>query len=146
MGKDAGALREAWETLARTEWAKVGQKGEEKNPFGWDTPEGIEVKPLYTASDLEELSHLHTFPGFLPYARGIRATMYTGRPWTLRQYAGFSTARETNAFFFGNAWPEGNGDFPLHLTCPPIEDMTQTIPGLWEMLERLVLQLIPLRI
>jgi len=99
MGKDAGALREAWETLARTEWAKVGQKGEEKNPFGWDTPEGIEVKPLYTASDLEELSHLHTFPGFLPYARGIRATMYTGRPWTLRQYAGFSTARETNAFF-----------------------------------------------
>lgn len=68
-------------------------------PFSWMTPEGIEVKALYTEKDLEELSHLNTMPGIPPYTRGIRETMYVGRLWTLRQYAGFSTAKDTNAFF-----------------------------------------------
>jgi len=66
------------------------------------TPEGIDVKALYTAEDLEGLEHLDGLPGFAPFARGPRATMYAGRPWTLRQYAGFSTAEESNAFFRNN--------------------------------------------
>ena len=68
----------------------------------WQTPEGIEVKPLYTAADLEELSDLDSLPGFAPFVRGPRATMYAGRPWTVRQYAGFSTAEESNAFYRKN--------------------------------------------
>lgn len=67
--------------------------------LNWTTPEGLLVKPLYTEKDLEGLSHLNTLPGVPPYTRGIRETMYAGRPWTLRQYAGFSTAKDTNAFF-----------------------------------------------
>ena len=66
------------------------------------TPEGIPVKPLYTAADLEELENVDTLPGFAPFMRGPRATMYTGRPWTVRQYAGFSTAEESNAFYRRN--------------------------------------------
>jgi len=68
----------------------------------WDTPEGIAVKPLYTAEDLEGLSHLDSLPGMAPFVRGPRATMYAGRPWTVRQYAGFSTAEESNAFYRKN--------------------------------------------
>jgi methylmalonyl-CoA mutase len=63
------------------------------------TPAGLEVKSLYTARDLEGLTHLDTIPGEAPFVRGVRATMYASRPWTLRQYAGFSTPEETNAFF-----------------------------------------------
>ncbi|MEC7705148.1 MAG: methylmalonyl-CoA mutase family protein, partial [Pseudomonadota bacterium] len=63
------------------------------------TPEQIDVEPLYTAADLAGLDHLDSNPGQAPFTRGIRATMYTNRPWTIRQYAGFSTAEETNAFF-----------------------------------------------
>ncbi len=63
------------------------------------TPEGIPIKPLYTAEDLEEMEHLNSLPGFAPYVRGPKATMYAGRPWTIRQYAGFSTAKESNAFY-----------------------------------------------
>ena len=63
------------------------------------TPEQIAVEPLYTAADLAGLDHLDSNPGQAPFTRGIRATMYTNRPWTIRQYAGFSTAEETNAFF-----------------------------------------------
>ena len=88
------ASEAAWTALAKKE-----RKGQEESPLTWTTPEGITVKPLYTAKDLDGLPHLHTLPGFAPYTRGPRATMYTGRPWTLRQYAGFSTAKETNAFF-----------------------------------------------
>ena len=66
------------------------------------TPEGIAIKPLYTASDLEGLDHLGSLPGFAPYVRGPRATMYARRPWTVRQYAGFSTAEESNAFYRKN--------------------------------------------
>ncbi|MBB5205573.1 methylmalonyl-CoA mutase [Inhella inkyongensis] len=65
----------------------------------WVTPEGIRVKPLYTAADLQGLAHTDTLPGFEPYLRGPQATMYAVRPWTIRQYAGFSTAEESNAFY-----------------------------------------------
>ncbi|WP_421707711.1 methylmalonyl-CoA mutase [Algihabitans sp.] len=68
----------------------------------WTTPEGIEVKPLYTATDLDALADTETLPGFAPFTRGPRATMYVGRPWTLRQYAGFSTAEQSNAFYRAN--------------------------------------------
>ena len=67
-----------------------------------ETPEGIAIKPLYTAGDLEGLDHLDSLPGFAPYVRGPRATMYAKRPWTVRQYAGFSTAEESNAFYRKN--------------------------------------------
>jgi methylmalonyl-CoA mutase len=66
------------------------------------TPEGIPVKPLYTAADLEELETVGSLPGFPPFTRGPKATMYTGRPWTVRQYAGFSTAEESNKFYRAN--------------------------------------------
>jgi methylmalonyl-CoA mutase len=65
----------------------------------WRTPEGIDIKPLYTAKDLERVAHLGSLPGETPFVRGPRATMYAGRPWTIRQYAGFSTADESNAFY-----------------------------------------------
>ncbi|MBT1160023.1 methylmalonyl-CoA mutase [Aminobacter anthyllidis] len=65
----------------------------------WDTPEGIAVKSLYTEADLDTAGHLGTLPGIKPFLRGPRATMYAGRPWTIRQYAGFSTAEESNAFY-----------------------------------------------
>ena len=66
------------------------------------TPEGIPVKPLYTAADLEELEAVGSLPGIAPFVRGVRATMYSNRPWTIRQYAGFSTAEESNAFYRQN--------------------------------------------
>jgi len=77
-------------------------KGTDPAALAWETPEGITVKPLYTAADLEELGEVDTLPGFAPYTRGVRATMYTNRPWTVRQYAGFSTAEESNAFYRRN--------------------------------------------
>ncbi len=67
--------------------------------LNWHTPDGITVKPLYTANDLQGLMHTDTLPGFEPYLRGPQATMYAVRPWTIRQYAGFSTAQESNAFY-----------------------------------------------
>ncbi len=67
-----------------------------------ETSEGIAVKPLYTEEDLEGIEHLGTMPGVAPYVRGPRATMYTGRPWTVRQYSGFSTAEASNAFYRKN--------------------------------------------
>jgi methylmalonyl-CoA mutase len=65
----------------------------------WVTPEGLRVKPLYTAADLQGLAHANTLPGFAPYVRGPQATMYAVRPWTIRQYAGFSTAEDSNRFY-----------------------------------------------
>ncbi|MDQ6680242.1 MAG: methylmalonyl-CoA mutase family protein, partial [Pseudomonadota bacterium] len=67
--------------------------------LNWVTPEGIVVKPLYTAADLQGLAHADTLPGFPPYLRGPQATMYAVRPWTIRQYAGFSTAEASNDFY-----------------------------------------------
>jgi methylmalonyl-CoA mutase len=83
-----------WEKLAREEL-----KGADPASLGWATPEGITVKPLYTAADLEGLELPGAMPGFAPYLRGPRATMYANRPWTIRQYAGFSTAEESNKFY-----------------------------------------------
>ena len=82
-------------------WRVLAEKEVRRDPgeLVWDTPEGIVVKPLYTAHDLEGIAHLDNVPGFAPFLRGPRATMYAGRPWTIRQYAGFSTAEESNAFY-----------------------------------------------
>ena len=88
-----------------TAWADAASKdlkGADPADLVWETPEGIAVKPIYTAADLEALSEVDTLPGFAPYTRGVRATMYTNRPWTIRQYAGFSTAEESNAFYRRN--------------------------------------------
>ena len=74
-------------------------KGKPLSSLDWDTPEGIKVKPLYTAEDIEGMESANTLPGFAPYVRGPMPTMYAGRPWTIRQYAGFSTASESNAFY-----------------------------------------------
>jgi methylmalonyl-CoA mutase len=84
----------AWRQLAQSE---LGDKPLED--LTWRTPEGIEISPLYTGEDLAGIDHLGSLPGFEPFVRGPRATMYAGRPWTIRQYAGFSTAEESNAFY-----------------------------------------------
>ncbi|MDC6451519.1 methylmalonyl-CoA mutase [Alphaproteobacteria bacterium] len=67
-----------------------------------ETPEGINIKPLYTSDDIKNIQHLHSYPGTEPFLRGPKASMYTGRPWTIRQYAGFSTATESNQFYKKN--------------------------------------------
>ena len=77
-------------------------KGKSPEDLVWQTPEGIPVKPLYTAEDVAGLDYQDNLPGFAPFKRGPKATMYTGRPWTVRQYAGFSTAEESNAFYRRN--------------------------------------------
>ena len=90
---------------APAEWTALAQrelKGADPASLEWRTPEGIAVKPLYTADDLAALEHLDTLPGLAPFVRGPRATMYAARPWTVRQYAGFSTAEESNAFYRRN--------------------------------------------
>lgn len=86
------------------DWTELAQKESRASPetLTWQTPEGIAVKPLYTAEDLEGADHLGSLPGFSPFTRGPRATMYAGRPWTIRQYAGFSTAEASNAFYRKN--------------------------------------------
>ncbi|WP_295850787.1 methylmalonyl-CoA mutase [uncultured Xylophilus sp.] len=83
-------------------WKKAAAKsapGGDVDALNWVTPDGIVVKPLYTAQDLEGLPNTDTLPGFEPFLRGPQATMYAVRPWTIRQYAGFSTAEESNAFY-----------------------------------------------
>ncbi|MDX2073402.1 MAG: methylmalonyl-CoA mutase [Alphaproteobacteria bacterium] len=87
-----------WQKLA----AKDVGEGKTADDLTWQTPEGFPVKPLYTAADLEGLEFTDTLPGFAPFVRGPRATMYSVRPWTVRQYAGFSTAEESNAFYKRN--------------------------------------------
>ncbi|MDB5523641.1 MAG: bhbA [Rhizobium sp.] len=84
-----------------SDWEKLATRELKTEPetLTWHTPEGIDVKPLYTESDTENLGHLGSLPGLSPFTRGPRATMYAGRPWTIRQYAGFSTAEESNAFY-----------------------------------------------
>ncbi|MEY4882878.1 MAG: hypothetical protein RIS34_732 [Pseudomonadota bacterium] len=83
-------------------WHKAAAKsapGGNVDGLNWVTPDGITVKPLYTAQDTQDLAHANTLPGFEPFLRGPQATMYAVRPWTIRQYAGFSTAEESNAFY-----------------------------------------------
>ncbi|WP_396269776.1 methylmalonyl-CoA mutase [Ideonella sp.] len=84
------------------QWAKAAAKsapGGDLQALNWQTPEGISVKPLYTAEDTAALPYTNTLPGLEPFIRGPQATMYAVRPWTIRQYAGFSTAEESNAFY-----------------------------------------------
>lgn len=84
------------------QWAKAAARSVPEGALDklvWHTPEGIAVKPLYTAADIKDLPYTDTLPGFEPYVRGPQATMYAVRPWTIRQYAGFSTAEESNAFY-----------------------------------------------
>lgn len=88
-----------WEKLANKELSRRGKNIED---LVTKTPEGITIKPLYTASDLDGLEVTGTLPGIAPYVRGPRATMYAAQPWTIRQYAGFSTAKESNAFYRKN--------------------------------------------
>ncbi len=83
-------------------WKKAAQKSAPNGDIeklGWNTPDGIQLKALYTAADTERLNYINTLPGFEPFVRGPQATMYSVRPWTIRQYAGFSTAQESNAFY-----------------------------------------------
>ena len=86
-------------------WRDLASKqlrGKRVEELTWNTPEGIRVHPLYTAENLAGMPHVDTLPGFAPYVRGPMATMYAGQPWTIRQYAGFSSARDSNAFYRRN--------------------------------------------
>jgi len=97
MGKADNDGVAAWRAVAEKEL-----KGKPLEALDWHTPEGITVEPLYTAADLAGLEHVDTLPGLPPFVRGPRATMYSHRPWTIRQYAGFSTAEASNAFYRRN--------------------------------------------
>ena len=90
----SSATPASWKELATKQ-----SKGKSPDDLVWHTAEDIDIKPLYTAADMENLEYTDTMPGMSPYVRGPQATMYTGRPWTIRQYAGFSTAEESNAFY-----------------------------------------------
>ncbi|MBW1984606.1 MAG: methylmalonyl-CoA mutase [Deltaproteobacteria bacterium] len=89
--------KKKWEELAEKEL-----RGKPLESLDWETPEGIKVKPLYTPEDIDGLPCIDSLPGFSPYVRGPKGTMYSGRPWTIRQYAGFSTAKESNEFYRRN--------------------------------------------
>ena len=82
------------------DWEALAAKEVKGKDLTWETPEGIAIKPLYTADDVAGVNP--GLPGFAPFTRGVKATMYAGRPWTVRQYAGFSTAEESNAFYRRN--------------------------------------------
>ena len=92
-----GNKTDAWREIAEKEL-----RGRSLDDLTWNTLEGIAIKPLYTEKDLAGADHLGTIPGQAPFTRGVKATMYAGRPWTIRQYAGFSTAEESNAFYRRN--------------------------------------------
>ena len=97
MTDKKGPAMQDWQTLVKKE-----TKGLSADELMWQTPEGITIKPLYTAEDTKDLEHMDNLPGFAPFKRGPKATMYAGRPWTVRQYAGFSTAEKSNAFYRKN--------------------------------------------
>lgn len=88
-----------WQQLANKE---LSRREKTVDSLVQQTAEGIAIKPLYTEADLDNLEVTGTLPGLPPYVRGPRATMYTAQPWTIRQYAGFSTAKESNAFYRRN--------------------------------------------
>ncbi|MEL7279748.1 MAG: methylmalonyl-CoA mutase [Pseudomonadota bacterium] len=92
-----GSKSQAWSEIAEKEL-----RGRALEDLTWNTLEGIAVKPLYTDEDIAHLDHIGSIPGQGPFTRGVKATMYAGRPWTIRQYAGFSTAEESNAFYRRN--------------------------------------------
>ncbi len=89
-------------SLKKDEWSKRAEaelRGRPLDDLTWDSPEGIPIQPVYSEDDAADLAHMGSMPGEAPFTRGPRSTMYTGRPWTIRQYAGFSTAEESNAFY-----------------------------------------------
>ncbi|MBF0188546.1 MAG: methylmalonyl-CoA mutase, partial [Magnetococcales bacterium] len=104
------------------QWVQAAEKGLKGKPLSSlerTTPEGVHLKPLYTDADLTDVSHLGTPPGVPPYVGGPYPTMYAGRPWTIRQYAGFSTAEASNAFYKQALAAGGQGvsvafDLPTH--------------------------------
>ncbi|OLF11379.1 methylmalonyl-CoA mutase [Actinophytocola xanthii] len=96
LGEPAAATAEDWQAAVQEATGKA------PDALAWETPEGIGLKPLYTREDLAELDFLDTYPGIVPYLRGPYPTMYVNQPWTIRQYAGFSTAEESNAFYRRN--------------------------------------------
>src|SRR5271165_5900030 len=112
----------SWTSAATPEvWRKVAESVAKRSlaQLNWETAEGIDVKPLYTAADRAGIEHLGTFPGFAPFARGPYPSMYVNRPWTVRQYAGFSTAEASNAFYKRNMAAGQKGlsiafDLPTH--------------------------------
>ncbi|MBQ0131693.1 MAG: methylmalonyl-CoA mutase, partial [Comamonas sp.] len=102
QGAAAGNATQEFQNVSVADWEKASAKtapGGDIQNLNWITPDGITVKPLYTAQDTADLPLTDTLPGFAPYIRGPQTTMYAGRPWTIRQYAGFSTAEESNAFY-----------------------------------------------
>ncbi|NUS13468.1 MAG: methylmalonyl-CoA mutase [Streptomyces sp.] len=112
-GGGTGAAEDRWNAAVKE---STGSSGAD---LAWETPEGIAVKPLYTARDLEGLGTLGTYPGIAPFLRGPYPTMYVNQPWTIRQYAGFSTAEESNAFYRRNLAAGQKGlsvafDLPTH--------------------------------
>ncbi|MFC0849927.1 methylmalonyl-CoA mutase [Streptomyces noboritoensis] len=112
-GAGADSSEDQWRTAVKESTGKAD------GDLLWDTPEGIAVKPLYTGRDLEGLDFLETYPGVAPYLRGPYPTMYVNQPWTIRQYAGFSTAEESNAFYRRNLAAGQKGlsvafDLPTH--------------------------------
>ena len=119
---------EQWRSIAETEL-----RGRPVDDLTWKTLEGIDVQPIYTADDLEGVDHLGTIPGEAPFTRGVKATMYAGRPWTIRQYAGFSTAEESNAFY-RKALDAGSRACQWPSIWPPTGAMTaitNALSGMW---------------
>ena len=105
MSSEKKSSSSTWPSFPETNldaWKKSAQKSApngDVDKLGWKTPDGIQLKALYTSSDTKGLNYTDTLPGFEPFVRGPQATMYSVRPWTIRQYAGFSTAEESNAFY-----------------------------------------------
>ncbi|MFI9328588.1 methylmalonyl-CoA mutase [Kitasatospora sp. NPDC052868] len=117
IGLDGAAAAEVGDGQWRSAWRQA--TGKDVDELVWDTPEGIGVKPLYTSADLAGLDFLGTYPGIAPYLRGPYPSMYVNQPWTVRQYAGFSTAEESNAFYRRNLAAGQKGlsvafDLPTH--------------------------------
>jgi len=124
MSNDDGVSRD-WpkvEGVKVEDWKKLANKSapnQDSSQLGWQTPDGIHLKALYTAKDTQDLPFTNTLPGFAPFIRGPQATMYSVRPWTIRQYAGFSTAEESNEFYRKSLASGGQGvsvafDLPTH--------------------------------
>lgn len=133
---------QAWQTLANKE---LSRREITVESLIRQTAEGIAVKPLYTEADLDNLEVTGTLPGLPPYVRGPRATMYTAQPWTIRQYAGFSTAKESNAFYRRNL-AAGQKAFPSLLIWPPTVVMTPIIRAWRAMSVKPAWRLIPSKI
>jgi methylmalonyl-CoA mutase len=124
------------------DWKALADKEVKGRDLTWPTPEGIAVKPLYTAADVDGIEP--GLPGFAPFTRGVKASMYAGRPWTIRQYAGFSTAEESNAFYPA-ILPPGRRGFRSPSILQRTAATTATTRALWAMSARRAWRSIPSR-